>query len=257
MTKTDSTTIVPQSLRVDEKQSKADIAKIKSLLDYDPETGIFRWRVKRNQNSIAGSVAGSLINSGYTEIGVNRQRFLAHRLAILFTTGDFPPPYMDVDHINGETTDNRACNLRVVTRGTNLRNRRGADRDSESGIRGVRKNRKGWLVAHSINGKARYFGTWPKKEDAETASYQVMIHYGILGDRMTVPEGVPQGLPSPPGRRDNYNSTSGYRGVSFSKPKSKWSAYMNVNGKRVHIGYFDTAENAMKARSEAISKVSN
>ena len=49
------------------------------------------------------------------------------------------------------------------------------------------------------------------------------------------------------------DSTSGYRGVSFRKSNSKWRAYIQSGSKQIHIGFFDTAEAAYKARQEVIT----
>ena len=43
------------------------------------------------------------------------------------------------------------------------------------------------------------------------------------------------------------NNTSGFKGVSFNKPVNKYQALININGKRKHLGYFETAEEASKA----------
>lgn len=45
-------------------------------------------------------------------------------------------------------------------------------------------------------------------------------------------------------RRDN---TSGFKGVSYSKNAKKWAAAIQTKGNRIHIGYFDTAEQAYEA----------
>jgi len=47
------------------------------------------------------------------------------------------------------------------------------------------------------------------------------------------------------------NNTSGYKGVYFNKPAQKWLAQVAVNGKRVHLGYFDTPEAAAAAYDTA------
>ena len=42
------------------------------------------------------------------------------------------------------------------------------------------------------------------------------------------------------------NNTSGYKGVSFHKPSNKYVAFININGKKKHLGYFETAEEASR-----------
>jgi len=71
----------------------------------------------------------------------HRLRFRIHRLLTEAPQG------LEVDHINGDSLDNRRSNLRVVTRAQNSQNRRGADRDSRSGIRGVRMHRSSWQAS--------------------------------------------------------------------------------------------------------------
>jgi hypothetical protein len=49
-------------------------------------------------------------------------------------------------------------------------------------------------------------------------------------------------------------STSGYKGVFWQKHAKKWRAMIGHNGKKHHLGYFDTPEQAYKAYCEAASK---
>jgi hypothetical protein len=44
------------------------------------------------------------------------------------------------------------------------------------------------------------------------------------------------------------NNTSGIKGVCFHKPSNKWTAQIQLNGKKIHIGYYDTNEDASEAR---------
>ena len=50
------------------------------------------------------------------------------------------------------------------------------------------------------------------------------------------------------------NNTSGYKGVYWYKPYKKWKAQISVNGKHIHLGYFDIPEEAAKAYREAKEK---
>jgi hypothetical protein len=51
--------------------------------------------------------------------------------------------------------------------------------------------------------------------------------------------------------RKRSDNTSGYRGVHWYKARGKWQAYIHVNGERIHLGYFSTAEQAAHAHDEA------
>lgn len=125
--------------RVEKIDLSAD--EVRRLLDYDPETGIFRWRRNperaKNWNSRrAGKVAGYSMSSGYVQIRIEGHGlYLSHRLAWLHVTGDWPRQH--VDHKNGDPADNRFCNLREATRTQNMRNMR-MHADNQCGFLGVR-----------------------------------------------------------------------------------------------------------------------
>lgn len=78
------------------------------------------------------------------------------------------PKEMVVDHINGDGLDNRLCNLRVVTRAENNQNRRGAQRNSKSRVRGVHwhKSANKWAAQIKLNYKIIHLGVYENKEDA-------------------------------------------------------------------------------------------
>lgn len=79
------------------------------------------------------------------------------------------PPDMVVDHINHDCLDNRKCNLRICTRKENMRNRRGADRDSKTGVLGVRQAGKKYQAQIRIDGLTKHLGTFKTIEEARAA----------------------------------------------------------------------------------------
>jgi hypothetical protein len=151
--------------------------RVRELLDYNPETGIFTWKVFRAGKAVAGSVAGKINSHGYREIRVDGARIGAHRLAFLYVLGRLPKK--QVDHKNGIRDDNRMENLREASTAENMQNLRKANAD---------------------------------------------------------------------------NKSSGLLGASWYGLTKKWQARIRVEGKQIHIGYFDTAEEAhaayLKAKAE-------
>jgi hypothetical protein len=133
-------------------------ARLKELLHYDPETGIFTWRVRLSNRTPAGAIAGSDSGRGYLRLTIDKRDYRAHRLAFLYMTGDFPPE--DVDHINGVRDDNRWVNLRPATRSENLHNQAGPRRDNTSGFLGVcwHKQRQKWWAQITLNGRQHTLG---------------------------------------------------------------------------------------------------
>lgn len=90
-----------------------DQANLKDILDYDPATGIFRWRDNRGSRARAGKIAGSPDGYGSREIRIGVGRYKASHLAFLYMTGDWPIEI--VKHRNGDSADNRWINLYEAT----------------------------------------------------------------------------------------------------------------------------------------------
>jgi hypothetical protein len=94
------------------------------------------------------------------------------------------PKGLDIDHLNHDTLDNRRCNLRITTRSVNQMNRRGANRRSTSGHRGIFPSRaKGkFQLQLTINGKRKYIGTFSSIDEAiaheKQKNYDCRIHHG-------------------------------------------------------------------------------
>ena len=123
--------------------------RAKYLLSYDAESGVIKWNVNKGSRVKAGDTAGYFDKSnGYVLTRVDRKKYYNHRLAWLLTYGEWPID--EIDHINGDRTDNRIVNLRPVTRSENLKNSRMSKYNS-SGITGVRwgKRDRAWLVSVS------------------------------------------------------------------------------------------------------------
>lgn len=93
---------------------------LKSLLDYNESTGVFRWNVLAGNRILAGSNAGSIDKgSGYIVIRIKDTNYLAHRLAYIWMTGEAPDM---IDHRNTIKTDNAWLNLRPTNHALNAQN---------------------------------------------------------------------------------------------------------------------------------------
>lgn len=110
------------------------VARLREVLHYEPETGVFTWKVRASSRGCAGSAAGSLHRAGYLVVKVDNRLHQAHRLAWLHVYGVWPPE--DVDHINRTRDDNRIVNLRLASRAENCQNT-GMRRNNKLGCKGV------------------------------------------------------------------------------------------------------------------------
>jgi hypothetical protein len=149
--------------------AKADLTaqRLRELLSYDPETGVFRW-IKPPQGRAFTSPVGSSDDKGYLTIRVDYGRYKAHRLAWLHVHGEWPAGH--IDHINRDKADNRISNLRVVNDSENQQNRF-APNTNTSGHKGVHmaKRPRKWKAQAWLNGKHFHFGYFERMEDAITA----------------------------------------------------------------------------------------
>jgi hypothetical protein len=138
---------------------------LKSILKYDPDTGIFTW-VKHKPQQRKDIPPGFINSGGYHIIKIDLVPYKAHRLAWLYVHGHWPPHFLD--HINMVRNDNRICNLRLATSSENGLNRR-KFKNNTTGYMGVsyNKNSKKYVSMLMIDGKSTFLGYF---DDAKTAS---------------------------------------------------------------------------------------
>ena len=135
------------------------------LLDYSPETGEFTWKVARKRLAKAGTIAGSTNGSGYRQISVDGNLYLAHRLAWFYCFQEWPLKV--IDHINGIKDDNRLDNLQDVSQNTNVR--KANTKTGVSGYRNVRKVYNRYQAAIKVSGKTIHIGMYDSAEIAHEA----------------------------------------------------------------------------------------
>lgn len=111
---------------------------------------------------------------------INGRLVMLHR----FLIGSDPPM---VDHINGDPLDNRRSNLRVATNAENQRNR-GPQKNNRSGMKGVTRNRKGWMARIKVDGKPMHLGTFSSPDEAARAyDLAAQVHHGQFA-RLNFPQ---------------------------------------------------------------------
>lgn len=149
-------------------------AELKELLDYDPETGIFRWNDTRNGKVKIGDIAGWVDQKGYIQIKLCGSCYRAHRLAFLYMDGYFPEH--QVDHLDGIRDSNKWRNLRHVTGSCNLQNTK-KYASNTSGFPGVSwsKRSAAWISRIEVTGKSVCIGFYPTPLEAALARYTVEV----------------------------------------------------------------------------------
>ena len=145
----------------------AQIEKLKDILDFNPTTGLFTWRVRMSQKIKQGSPAGWRDCNGYIKITIFGKRHRAHRLAWAIHYGEWPSSM--IDHINGNGEDNRICNLRLTTHQGNLQNIRKSYSGSEVESLGVHMDGKKYRAQIRVGAQRINLGSFNTEEDARKA----------------------------------------------------------------------------------------
>jgi HNH endonuclease len=140
--------------------------RLREVLDYNPETGVFTWKMSHGNGVKAGNVAGRNAGRGYRQISVDKKLYGEHRLAFLFMTGEFPPQF--VDHIDCDPSNNRWRNLRSATLSQNGANRR-LNTNNKVGLKGVKFNRGKFVATIKKDGKMTHLGRFATADAAHKA----------------------------------------------------------------------------------------
>ena len=127
----------------------------------------FLYRKKDKRRAINGDTVGCLHHSGYIVTKINKKQYGVHRVIFFIVNGFLPE---EVDHIDGDRSNNKIENLRECTRQQNCRNRKISKRNT-SGVKGVVWNSsvKKWQAQLTFNGKLNYLGIFNKIKDAKEA----------------------------------------------------------------------------------------
>lgn len=143
------------------------LEELQKHLTYDPTTGDFRWASygrKRKNGALATTES-----NGYRTLNLENRTYRAHRVAWLFITGEWPK--QEIDHINGIRNDNRAVNLRDVSRAENLQGARTLNPRNKTGHTGVHWNTKKncYTAAIMRNGVNKFLGCFDTLDEAVAA----------------------------------------------------------------------------------------
>lgn len=151
---------------------------LRQLLRYEPETGKLFWLPRQVEMFTASSSASAKYHCdgwnkrfagkeaftaddglGYRQGAIFGRLFRAHRVIMALQNGEWPKN--SVDHVDGDTANNRAKNLRLATAGENAQNRR-IRSDNRSGFKGVHRSwtGKAWYSQIKVGGKVYNLGTF-------------------------------------------------------------------------------------------------
>jgi len=149
---------------------------VRERLDYDSKSGAFYWKpisVSNHRNEIwnnrfVGKMAGSVTANGYLRADISSRHYLLHRIAWLYYYGEWPEK--QIDHRDGNKTNNAISNLRPATHAENQCNS-GRPNTNTSGFKGVMRawRGNGWRAQIRTLGKVRTLGYFKTPEEAHAA----------------------------------------------------------------------------------------
>jgi len=142
---------------------------------FDYRDGNLYWK-KTNAYCVKVGDKAGCVNTNtqtgkqYIQVGFKRKYYSIHRL-IWVWHGNSLEPNQDIDHIDGNSLNNRIENLRPTSHKQNSENRKGANKNSKTGIKGVHKHKetRKWKAHICHNGKDIHLGYYVNKDDAIAA----------------------------------------------------------------------------------------
>jgi len=152
---------------------------------YDPSSGYVIWmergpntfscaenertRVSSRWNKLrSGKRAGHMNSNGYVVMCIEGKTIQGHRIAWALHYGEWPSD--EIDHINGNKSDNRISNLRVVSPRENSQNRK-RPKTNSSGSIGVHYHKRSmsWHARIMVDGKRHHLGSFNTSGEASEA----------------------------------------------------------------------------------------
>lgn len=150
--------------------------RLREVLNYTPDTGIFTRKIKTSTKTCIGEIAGCITSRGYWVIIIDKTPYLAHRLAWLHQYGVWPKE--GIDHANGIKTDNRIVNLREATQAENVQNTKAKKEGGQYALgTSYRKHTGRWDAVIGVNWKQKYLGNFATQEEAHQAYAAAKLKY--------------------------------------------------------------------------------
>lgn len=146
------------------------LERLKACFNYDEATGIFTHALAR-QGVKLGARADRWATKDYRRVKLDYIEYAAHRCAWYYVHGIWPSN--EIDHINGDPSDNRICNLREADKFQQAANMRKHVTGTTSRFKGVSFVKYGttykWRAAIFCNGKRTYLGWFDNEIEAARA----------------------------------------------------------------------------------------
>ena len=145
---------------------------VNHFIRYEPETGLMYWKINVSRYMKAGKLLGYVDKAGYRKVKFLGTNYAQHRLA-WFLHYKTDPKLMLIDHIDGNKSNNKITNLRLVNHSQNRVNT-GIRSNNKTGVVGVSfcKKSNRYRARVDLNGERiyqKYFDSFQAASDARNA----------------------------------------------------------------------------------------
>ena len=184
------------------------------------------------------------IHKGYYQVvfSINNKTkaFKIHQLVAMAFLNHIPNGYKKVvDHINNIKTDNRLCNIQIITQRENASKDRKNKTSKYTGVHWDKKAKK-WRVSIKIEKENFYIGYFDEEDKAYLAYMDSLNNY--INFNLTPEKKV---------------FTSKHKGVSWNTNLNKWRSKITINKEEIHLGYFETETEAYENYVKALENYKN
>lgn len=156
------------------KELSTSPERVRAVFEYSPETGVLRYKNPKSY-AVHRDQAGWLDKQGYREVRMDGKRFFAHRVVWAYVYGAWP--VHEIDHINGDRSDNRISNLRDVSRWGNQRN---MVQHREGHLAGTtHRTLNSWQAKIQVNGVRHHIGSFATEQEAHEAYIRKSQEMGV------------------------------------------------------------------------------
>lgn len=152
----------------------AALQAIMDFISYDPNSGLLTWKKKPGSSVSVGSVIGNKTKHGRSIVDFRGMRIGSNRVAWCLFYKEWPK--LEVDHINGDPSDDRISNLRLATRSQNVYNQLPR---SNTGHKGVRYYKGGFEASIKHNGTGFYLGRYRTLDEAVESRKKMEAELGV------------------------------------------------------------------------------
>jgi hypothetical protein len=147
---------------------------LQKIFKYEPNTGVLTHAVNTPPRGKLGTEVGWINGHGYRRISIKGREYPAHKVIWMWMTGTYP--LNDIDHIDGDRSNNSWTNLRLSTRSQNLMNQ-GRKPNNKSGFKGVTSRGGSHSAQFRIGGKIVRIGSFSTAREAAEAYDREVVKY--------------------------------------------------------------------------------